>query len=253
MKFRWNKTRTDTFTAKNQLFKANPTWWETADGSPIDPSQIIVMQKSLDTNGNVYVVLEDHQTVDITPEVKGNKFYSFTVGAGKQCAPVKLMFYDPPDRPATKWPFTWDAKLEVVCTGSGDMTDPNYTNYTSLGWITYGFSVDAAGHPTLHNLVNAGQMFDCGSIIVIDYETQSVGGIKIWAYYIGCCDNRLNWVQTITTSAPSSGNPTNSPYNDHLPTYPPPYVLQPGAGLYDIDRNTIDYSPRSGYPSTCYP
>ena len=61
---------------------ATPPFWFTPTEA-IDPGQIQIRGKSLDTNGNVYLILPDGQDMDVTPQVSGMEFYVFGVGGQK--------------------------------------------------------------------------------------------------------------------------------------------------------------------------
>jgi hypothetical protein len=50
---------------------------------PIPSQSITVMGESLDTNGNLYVVIPDNDEEDVTPQVNGADFYTFSVSATK--------------------------------------------------------------------------------------------------------------------------------------------------------------------------
>jgi hypothetical protein len=190
----------------------------------------------------MYELLKDNDTRDVTPTVKGNDLYLFSVGEGESCAPVKVTFDDTPSRGDS---CSWAAKLEAVC-------NPNWSSdYTSLASITYGFSIDASGNVTSYKSGD-GSLGDCGAIIVTTF-TNTSSGIHIEAYYIGCCDNDLNWVQTITaTSCPPSGK--TPPYNDAFTKSPPYYFGPPGTGnagngFWDeIGTHTTDYPINPDYP-----
>jgi hypothetical protein len=71
-------------TAGRVLYKradpASPNQWATTN---IDFSKITLMGKTLDPQGNVYVVLDDDSTQDVTPDVEGVDFYTFTIAAHK--------------------------------------------------------------------------------------------------------------------------------------------------------------------------
>ncbi len=45
---------------------------------PVLPQNIQIMGESLDTNGNLYVVLPDNDTLDVTPQLQGVDYYTFT-------------------------------------------------------------------------------------------------------------------------------------------------------------------------------
>lgn len=49
----------------------------------IDPTQIQILGKNLDTNGVLYKLLADGQELDVTPQVPGKDFYTFGVGGQK--------------------------------------------------------------------------------------------------------------------------------------------------------------------------
>jgi len=46
---------------------------------PIPPQNVTIMEKALDINSNVYVVLPDNADLDVTPRVQGEDFYAFNV------------------------------------------------------------------------------------------------------------------------------------------------------------------------------
>ncbi len=49
----------------------------------IHPQDIQILGESLDTNGNLYAVIPDNDTLDVTPQVKGVDYYTFNVSATK--------------------------------------------------------------------------------------------------------------------------------------------------------------------------
>ena len=208
----------------------------------VPPTEITVAGKALDANGNAYFVWEDNTTHDVTPRANA-RYYTFTVGASKQCAPVKIDFEDSPSRGPS---CNWEATLQVVCHKDWSW------NYTPITSITYGFSADSNGLVTIHHVSGAGNPGDCRSIIVSTL-TNIPGGIHIKAYYIGCCDDDLNWVQTITINTTCPKDKKTVPYND---PYPPsaPYYFGPSGSSNNpwdiIDNHTSDYM-NSNYPSYC--
>jgi hypothetical protein len=64
-------------------------YWEWGADTPVDPTQIQILGKNEDTNGNVYVLLPDGDTQDATPQVKGKDYYTWT---GPSVAKYKSYF-----------------------------------------------------------------------------------------------------------------------------------------------------------------
>ena len=91
----------------------------------IDPTQIQIMGKYLNTNGVLYTILPDGQDLDVTPQVKGKDFYTFGVGGQKyhcQFTAYVLMPDPPPGHNThnglTDWGHAWwclssDAPVEA--------------------------------------------------------------------------------------------------------------------------------------------
>ena len=235
--------------AATQLIPTNQSPWHLNLGylsAGIAPQDITIDGKALDSSGNMYEVLADNVTRDVTPRAKKD-YYTFTVGEAESCAQVMLTFGDTPARPPNSWPCDWSATLEVGCPNS-----LGSTNYASLASIHYGFSVDTNGIVTIQTPTGGGSPGSCGTIVVttngVNYPVLSGvtnHGILIAAYYIGCCDGgTLNWVQTIITSAPTGNNPTNSPYNDHSPYCDnAPYYWCKEGEPYGVDQSTFELPP----------
>lgn len=82
----------------------------------IDPTQIQILGKNLDTNGVLYTILPDGQDLDVTPQVKGADFYTFGVGGQKYLSHFEVFVRQPfprypddatsygPDGPPLGWP-----------------------------------------------------------------------------------------------------------------------------------------------------
>jgi len=168
--------------------------------------------------------------------------------------PVKLIFRDYPGRDSRDWPFTWEGILEVACPISSK--SPNYRPLTT---INYGFGVDVNGNATLLAPSGNGNVGDCGKIIVTansvriipSTQTQSypIAELTMEAYYIGCCEEDLNWVQTINTTAPRLQR--TSPYTDDEASQTPPYYMHLGTGEWGIQSYTTEQTAISNYPITC--
>lgn len=112
--------------------------------------------------------------------------------------------------------------------------------------IIWGFNLDANGNITPTNGV-AGQPGDCGQIVISDMtpvpatSNDTRAGVSFSAYYIGCCDDTLRWVQTVIDESNPPGDKT-VPYNDHTSDSVPPFYFPdtapPPAGM---DSHTSDY------------
>ncbi len=165
---------------------------------------------------------------------------------------TKITFDDTPSRLTNDWPVTWMARLEAVCvTGTNNVSTNYSTTYTSLASLTWGFSINANGVVTMTNS-GGGTPGQVGVIVVTGTTanngtaaTNSVAGMTLEAYYIGCCENgTLNWVQTITaTSHPLGGN--TPPYNDAMPGQAPYYFGWPGSSgvAWDLISNHTTVCP----------
>jgi len=225
-------------------------WWPMEN---VPPTEITVAGKALDANGNVYFVWEDNTTHDVTPRANA-RYYTFTVGASKQCAPVKIRFSDNPEISSDGWPCSFRFTLRVVC-----HNDWNPLNMpTVLKEVNWGYDIDASGHATVIPPTGNGSMGDCGEIVITEYSGRDhftdpdhpgvdVSGAELEAYYIGCCGNDLNWVQIVTT---------DSLHTNHVPRfdgppgwpYPPYYYGPPDSSWAPLDQS--DYS-NSQYPQHC--
>jgi hypothetical protein len=218
----------------------SPVLADTADTGAIDPTTITIDGKALDSSGNMYEVLADNTTRDVTPTVTGNDYYTFTVGESKQCAPMRLNFSDNPWVPPdwfTNSGYSGYFTLQAVCrTGWGT------NDWYPLATFSWGYDVDTSGlqHPHPY-ATNSG----CGTIIVdsfSDYYTNSgtCPGVSIKAHYIGCCDGgELNWIQSYTDFHNGIQATTNAPDPD---PDSPPYYFGPGSGYGKIGYYLSDYT-----------
>lgn len=58
-------------------------YFDTATKKAIPNQDIMIMGRSLDANGNVYKILpDDSPPIDVTPQVSGKDFYTFTIEKG---------------------------------------------------------------------------------------------------------------------------------------------------------------------------
>jgi hypothetical protein len=150
--------------------------------------------------------------------------------------PIKLDFQDYPYKSSRFWPANWSATLKAVCVDNP--TAP-------LASITWGYNIAADGTVTMSPKAGDGNPDDCGKIVVTVYEPQDpgTGGAHIEAYYIGCCDSGLNWVQTITAdSKPLDPNQT-FPSDDCMTVWCPYYFGPPDCCSTDwwgIDNHISD-------------
>jgi hypothetical protein len=228
-----------------QYIPTNQSPWALSLGyvaTNVPMTNITILNKALDIYGNVYLALPDNDVgLVVTPQVKGVDYYTFTEPSpARSCAPVKVRFYDAPTR--SHQPAGWFSTLQLVCTGSDDPSDPNYTNYvpTVIASITYGFQLDSG-----LNVIPQYPSGDTNLIVIDAFNVDPPAarlGIEIRAHYIGCCDHILNWVQTLNTTNPppyQSLNQTN--FNDHC-CFPPYYYGPPGSDpINGIDIMTDDY------------
>jgi hypothetical protein len=163
--------------------------------------RITVAGQRLDTNGIAYGVFPDNAQVDCTPDTSA-PFYGFTVGASKQCAPMRLNFSDRPWVAPYEFSnsgYTVYFTLEAVCNKDWGTNDPD-----TLATISWGYDVDTNGQQHQHPYAtNSG----CGTIIVDSFDNYNTNtsygnncpGVHLTAHYIGCCDDGdLNWVQHYT-------------------------------------------------------
>jgi len=86
-----------------------------------------------------------------------------------------------------------------------------------------------------------------------EYDYTIVSGANFAVYYIGCCDEELNWIQEITEYSPDPGSVPRfdaDPDSPYFPFYyyPPEGTSNPN-GI--INNHMSDYSADSGYPVTC--
>ena len=58
-------------------------WWQGLSGAPVNPTNITILGRQLDSSGHLYVWLPDKTSMDVTPVLRGlnNNYYTFNVTA----------------------------------------------------------------------------------------------------------------------------------------------------------------------------
>jgi hypothetical protein len=212
--------------------------YDPIDNESIPPTGITIQDIPLDANGQVRFAFENNSSQDVTPKVSGNDFYTFSVGASKQCLPQKITFEDSPASQARPWHGKFE--LDAVC---GDDTN------SILARFTYWVDVDTSGGITIGS--TDGTALGCGTIVTNAFEPYNSGskvaGITVNAYFIGCCDGILRWHQRgLEDSDPPPQKNGIVPYDDNIGAGADPnlpwYYRDKGYGFGNgMDEHTSDY------------
>jgi hypothetical protein len=244
--------------------KSKAGGWANTPMRAVPSTDIRVLGKDCDPNGEVRESLSDNDAVGINLFCRGHTHY----GAGTAiksigCIPVRLNFSDEAKTDPLDYPRHFWVELQAVCSQNWDTNTIHVLDI--IGW---GFDVDSNGAVTLRDPITNGIIGQCSKIFV-DKNVSNNGSaaksayVRLEAHYVGCCDGTLNWRQRIITDNRAvnnlqppcyDGNPTNSYYPF---VYGPPGCLGPDgypSPIWEIDSifNTQAYPDDGSWPATCH-